>query len=461
MKYDILLQGGTLIDPVNQVKGRKDIALRAGKVVAIADELGPGSAARVINVTGKVVMPGIIDGHVHVCRPFGGPHGFKMMARVGVTTAIDFAGTAADMADGLANWGHGLNMGYVAPTIPGETIPGRDPDLATMVDFCRRALAEGAIGLKILGGHFPLTPEGTARTIQAGVETGSYIAVHAGTTATGSNMSGALELIELASGLRVHLAHINSYCRGQETGDALEEASRVLKALIANPNIISESYLATINGASAECVGDELKSNSPKNSLRMGGFATNRAGMEEAILAGWALINRVVGGEAILLPPAEGLAYFREMETRVGVSFPINHSGAATAIFLHRRNGLVGDFTVNAIATDGGAFPRNTIVSQGLPLVRYGAISLTDFVVKASAAPAAMLGLKQKGHLGEGADADVTVLDLSQDSAVLAIARGQVIMENGQPVGTGGCLITTPAGVGFAKEHRLPYSVIE
>ena len=54
------------------------------------------------------------------------------------------------------------------------------------------------------------------------------------------------------------------------------------------------------------------------------------------------------------------------------------------------------------------------IVEKGLALVDFEALSLNESVLKTSANPAAMLGLKNKGHLGIGADADVTVIDKSK-----------------------------------------------
>ena len=68
------------------------------KIVAIASELNPENAARVIDATGRYVMPGGIDVHTHLEMPFGGTKsaddfesGTIAAAHGGTTTLIDFA----------------------------------------------------------------------------------------------------------------------------------------------------------------------------------------------------------------------------------------------------------------------------------------------------------------------------------------------------------------------------------
>jgi dihydroorotase len=63
---DILVQGGEVLDPGQGLKGRLDIAVSKGKIVQIAPHLDPREAGRVVDVTGKIVAPGLIDLHAHV-----------------------------------------------------------------------------------------------------------------------------------------------------------------------------------------------------------------------------------------------------------------------------------------------------------------------------------------------------------------------------------------------------------
>ncbi len=99
--YDLLLKGGRVIDPKNNIDGNADVAVAEGKIAAVAPDLNPADAARVVDVSGLVITPGLIDIHVHVYHtraPEGSPEGLSVVAdahsfRSGVTTFVD-TGTA-------------------------------------------------------------------------------------------------------------------------------------------------------------------------------------------------------------------------------------------------------------------------------------------------------------------------------------------------------------------------------
>ena len=57
---------------------------------------------------------------------------------------------------------------------------------------------------------------------------------------------------------------------------------------------------------------------------------------------------------------------------------------------------------MDSFSTDGGCYPRNVIVENGLLLVKFGALNLNEYAVKASLNGARALGLKNKGHLSVG-----------------------------------------------------------
>jgi hypothetical protein len=289
-------------------------------------------------------------------------------------------------------------------------------------------------------------------------DSGCWCAVHAGSTATGSNIEGLEELVELADALPLHIAHVNAYCRGQITGDPLLEASRALRALGQTPHARSESYLAIINGTSAAVENGVPTSDVTKTCLERGGHPATAGGMEAAIASGWAKIHGVQDGETILLPPDEGLAYFRACDTQVGVSFPVNSPAAAIALAVAKTDGA---FVIPALSTDGGAIPRNTTLEQGLSLVRFGALSLAEFVEKACLNPARMLGLESKGHLGPGSDADVIIVNPSTAQAEWSLANGHLIVQEGRVVGRGGKLIMTPAGQDYLKEKNVNSQAVE
>src|SRR5206468_2232242 len=63
-KYDLLLQGGHLIDAKNNVSAIRDVALKDGKIAAVNEHIDPSSALKTVNVKGLYVTPGLIDIHV-------------------------------------------------------------------------------------------------------------------------------------------------------------------------------------------------------------------------------------------------------------------------------------------------------------------------------------------------------------------------------------------------------------
>src|SRR5689334_1896734 len=65
-KYDLLLQGGHVVDPRNNISGVRDVAISGGKIAAVAAKIDPADAAKTIDVRGLFVTPGLVDIHTHV-----------------------------------------------------------------------------------------------------------------------------------------------------------------------------------------------------------------------------------------------------------------------------------------------------------------------------------------------------------------------------------------------------------
>lgn len=97
-QYDLLLQGGHVIDAKNHISAIRDVAIRDGRVAAVAEHINPASALKTVDVKGLYVTPGLVDIHVHVYASTGErnsyagdngvfPDGFTL--RSGVTTAAD------------------------------------------------------------------------------------------------------------------------------------------------------------------------------------------------------------------------------------------------------------------------------------------------------------------------------------------------------------------------------------
>jgi dihydroorotase len=93
--FDLVLKGGRVVDPSSNLDGRHDVAVQDGKIARIAPDIAAAEAARVVEVGGKIVTPGLIDLHAHVFEGVNRTGVNPDLAGVlsGVTTIVD-AGSA-------------------------------------------------------------------------------------------------------------------------------------------------------------------------------------------------------------------------------------------------------------------------------------------------------------------------------------------------------------------------------
>ena len=89
--YDVVLVGGTVLDPARKVNRRLDVAVEAGRIAKVDTSIETRDARRVIDVSGKIVCPGLIDLHAHVLDGVAsnGVHPDLAGVRAGVTTIVD------------------------------------------------------------------------------------------------------------------------------------------------------------------------------------------------------------------------------------------------------------------------------------------------------------------------------------------------------------------------------------
>lgn len=105
-KYDLLLCGGTVIDPAQGLHEVRDVGISGGRIAEISDEIFEEEAENVIDVSGKLVTPGLIDLHVHIwwgVSHYGIEPDPYCVAR-GVTTAFDAGSAGADTFPGLKKY---------------------------------------------------------------------------------------------------------------------------------------------------------------------------------------------------------------------------------------------------------------------------------------------------------------------------------------------------------------------
>ncbi|HUX85918.1 MAG TPA: amidohydrolase/deacetylase family metallohydrolase, partial [Chloroflexota bacterium] len=100
MPYDLLLKGGTVVDPSQGLHRSADVAIDGGRIAAIEPTISNDRAKRVVDVQNRYVTPGLIDLHVHAYwgSTYWGIDVDPVAARTGVITSVD-AGSA-----GAYNW---------------------------------------------------------------------------------------------------------------------------------------------------------------------------------------------------------------------------------------------------------------------------------------------------------------------------------------------------------------------
>jgi dihydroorotase len=96
--YDLIVRGGRVIDPSLRVDAIRDVAITGGRIAAIEADI-EGDAAEVLDATGKIVVPGLLDIHTHYAREEEGP---LVGLAGGVTGWVDAGSGGADQIDELA-----------------------------------------------------------------------------------------------------------------------------------------------------------------------------------------------------------------------------------------------------------------------------------------------------------------------------------------------------------------------
>ena len=137
--YDLVLKGGRVVDPSGGLDGVLDVAVENGTIARVAAGIALTEAARVIDVAGKIVTPGLIDLHAHVFEGVNRTGVNPDLAGVlsGVTTIVD-AGSAG--AATFGGWRH------ILPHCHTEIVPFLhicQTGLATLPDI----IAESSVNL--------------------------------------------------------------------------------------------------------------------------------------------------------------------------------------------------------------------------------------------------------------------------------------------------------------------------
>jgi dihydroorotase len=89
-KFDLVIKGGDVLDPSQALRGRRDIGIRWGVIEAIENDIPATRAAKIIDASGKLVTPGLVDLHCHV-YPYGSAIGIpadELVQFQGTTTVV-------------------------------------------------------------------------------------------------------------------------------------------------------------------------------------------------------------------------------------------------------------------------------------------------------------------------------------------------------------------------------------
>jgi N-acyl-D-aspartate/D-glutamate deacylase len=407
-QYDLVLEGGRVMDPETGMDAVRDVGIRDGKIVRISSDALSGR--RVIQAHGLVVAPGFIDLHQHGQEM----ESQRVKALDGVTTALELEVGAPDVAqflkakEGRSLIHYGTSASHAAaraavfgsPLPAGEILPKSGPatdPLATPEQLTRiedRLRSElGAGGLSI-GMGIQYTPGATRweilDTFRVAAERGVPVYTHVrslGRVDPGSSIESVSEVIAASAitGASLHIVHINSSC----LRDAPECLSMVEGARARGLDVTTEAYpyiagMTFINSA--------------------------------AFNPGWQDRQGISYNDLVLPNTGEHLTKERFEELH-------NSSTPQTVLIFSNTQEVLDKVIPNPlvmIASDGfQGHPRNA-GTYARVLAQYvrekGTITLMDALRKMSLMPAEMLerstsAARHKGRLQEGADADIVVFD--------------------------------------------------
>jgi N-acyl-D-aspartate/D-glutamate deacylase len=412
-QYDVVLQGGRVMDPETGADAVRNVGIRDGKIARISSE--GLSGRRIIHAAGLIVAPGFIDLHQHG-QDLASE---RVKALDGVTTALELEIGAPDVAEFLkTKEGHSLihygtaashvaarALAFGAPLPAGDILPKSGPatdrpaspeQIAHIQERLRAELDAGGLAV---GMGLQYTPGATRLEVidmfRVAAERKLPVYTHVrsgGRLEPGSAIESISEVIAAAaiSGASLHIVHINSSC----TRDAMECLSMIEGARARGLDVTTEAY-PYIAGMTAI------------NS------ALFNPGWQEKL---------GIGYDSLLLPDTgERLTKqrFDELHNSNVTHLVVIFSNTQEAV-----DQVIGHPLV-MIASDGAeGHPRNAGTYSRV-LAQYvrekGAITLLEALRKMSLMPAQMLesstpAAHQKGRLQEGADADIVVFDAAKIS---------------------------------------------
>lgn len=469
--YDLVIAGGRVIDPENDVDAVWNIGIIGDKIAYAGLEMPSGS--KVIDARGKIVAPGFIDLHSHAQNLAG----HRLQALDGVTTSLELESGAAPLQASLEtaqSQGRPLNYGYSAgwlhsrmivmenldaeavaqlPTMPLDAFgalqagthwrgPASSEQLERIMALVEAQLAAGAIGIGVLLGYAPRTSKDELEALaHLAVRNGVPLFVH---TRYGSNLpdhtpiEGLEELLSLSrrTGVQVHLCHFASsnastvresaalIARAQQEGLPFTTesypfglASTVIGAEFLDPELLRASHTPSsiiIVLETGEEVATyerlaELRDLDPGALCLIRYYDETNPGHMETLKAALSLQGAVFASDAMPVKPLG----------KPSAETP-QPAGDATQAAGSRDGADVTDPQQWPLGEGYTVHPRSTsCFTRALSWLHRdaGVLGLSDVIARSSSLPAQILrrglpAMANKGHLAAGADADVVVFDL-------------------------------------------------